>query len=191
MPIIVGAGFNPQVLLDVSGTSFGGSPTWTDVSSQVVAGLSFAPMTGSWGRQDQFSDVTPSTGSVTYQGNDGRFAPGKTTGMYYPWIRRGLHRRVQVGVGGTTVNLLDDYATSIQVVPTREFWTVQHAGTDILGRYGGTASSSATQVAVGTSLRSFLAEEMLLDAPTALYMLQEPEGSASFADVTGNNARRL
>lgn len=179
-----------SVQLDLSGASFGAAFTPTDVSSWAAAGMDFAPVTVNWGRQDQYSTVTPSAGSLVYQGYDGRFAPGNVSSPYYPHIKRSLRRRILALINGTQVNLIDDYASALTVIPARApMWTVQHDGQDILARYGGTQSSDdPNQVIAGTTMRSFLAEEILVDSPTALYMLQESAPATSFGDVTGVNA---
>lgn len=165
------------VQLDVSGGAFGSAFAGTDVTSKAVAGLGFEPVTVTWGRQDQYSDVSPTTVTGALLNTDGTFTPGNTGSSYYPRIKRGLRRRVSVGVNSTTVTLSEDYATALEVVPARDTAAVaQVEGSDILARFG-----------QSTPLRSFLAEEMLVDAPSALYMMQEGEGATSFGDVTGTN----
>ena len=176
-----------KVEIDVSGGAFGSAFSATDVSSKAVAGLGFEPVTVTWGRQDQFSAVNPTSVSGALLNTDGTFSPGNTSGTYYPRIRRGLRRRVSVGVNSTTVHLSEDYATSLEVVPAKDSPAVTNvSGSDILARFGGTPSTSdPSSPIVGTALRSFLAEEMLVDSPTCLYMLQEADGATSFADITG------
>lgn len=178
------------VQIDVSGSNFGAAFSATNVSSKAVAGLSFSPITATWGRQDQFSTVTPTTVVGSFQNSDGTFSPGNVSGTYYPRIKRGLRRRLIVGVNSTTVNVSDDYASSLEVIPSVDSLPVTNVtGTDILGRFGGTTSSTdPTAPAIGTTMRSFLAEEMLLDSPTCLYMMQEASGATSFADVTSTDA---
>ena len=66
---------------DFSGTAFGSSPTWTDITSYVMTSpqeLNSAPIQDTWGRQDWFSAVTPSTCSFTLRNIDGRFTPGRS-----------------------------------------------------------------------------------------------------------------
>ena len=176
-----------KVQLDVSGSTFGTTFAPTDVTASAAAGMSFEPITVNWGRQDQYTAINPSTVSGELINSDGTFSPGNASGTYYPHIRRGLRRRVSVGVNGTTVNLSEDYATSLEIVPAKDSLAVTKIdGADILAGFGATASSSAVNApSVGTTMRSFLAEEMLLDAPSCLYLLQEADGSTSFADVTG------
>lgn len=175
------------VLEDFAGTAFGGTPVWTDVSGHVLAGLGFDPVTVTWGRQDQLSEVSPTSGSRVLLNADGTFTPGRSSSTYYPHVRRRLHSRVNVTIAGVTVPVLDDYADSLTVVPGKDVpTTMVQSGTDILGRFGGAPSSNDSGAGlVGTTLRSFLAEEILLDGPAALYMMQEAEGAGSFADVTG------
>lgn len=179
-----------KIQLDLSGAAFGSAFTATDVTSKAVAGLSFPATTVTWGRQDQYTAINPTSVDGSFLNTDGTFTPGNTGSAYYPRIRRNLRRRVSVTVNSTTVNLSDDYATSIEVVPASSGpATTSVAGTDILGRFGGTASTTDPNApAIGTTLRPFLAEEMLVDSPLCLYMLQEAEGAASFGDATGTNS---
>lgn len=177
------------VELDLTGSPFGTAFSGTDVSAAALAGGTASPITVTWGRQDQYSQVTPTSVAGVFNDATGDYTPGKTSGTHYPYIRRGLHRRVAVTANATTVNVSDDFATTLEVVPSTDLWTTNISGSDILARYGGTQSSDdPNQRIPGTTLRSMLAEEMLLDSPSALYMLQEADGSTTFADVTGNNS---
>ena len=107
---------------------------------------------------------------------------------YYPQIRRNLRRRVSVGVNSTTVNVSEDYATSLEVVPSQSNIAVTDvSGSDILARFGAaTSTQDPSAMSIGTTLRSFIAEEVVLDGPGCLYMMQEQSGAASFGDLTGN-----
>jgi len=174
-----------SVKLDFTGSTFGTAFSGTDVSSVALAGGSASPISITWGRQDQYSQVSPTSVSGVFNDATGDFTPGKTGGAHYPHIRRGLHRRIAVTANSTTVNVSDDFATTIEVVPTTDLWTTNISGSDLLARYGGTQSSDdPNQRIPGTALRSMLVEEMVLDTPAASYMLQEEEGSTTFADVT-------
>ena len=169
------------VQVDESGAAFGAAFVATDVTAKVAAGLGFDPITVDWGRQDQYSQITPSSVGMSFKNTDGAWSPGA-----HAWVRRNMRRRVLAVVSSTTVNLSDDYATTIEAQPSKDgVSTSAISGQDILTRFGGVVSSDVNSAVVGTTLRSFLAEEMLLDSPTALYMLQEAEGATSFADVTG------
>lgn len=71
----------PPFLLqaDVSGTAFGGTPVWTDISTYALTtGDDGSPMTGTWGRQDFSGDVTSASATFILDNGDGRFTPGRT-----------------------------------------------------------------------------------------------------------------
>lgn len=183
--ITQGALITQQVKADFSGTAFGSSPTWTDITSYVMTSPqepNSAPVQVTWGRQDWFSAATPTTFSFTLRNIDGRFTPGRahladgvTTNPLYPYVKFGVRVQVLETIG-STVNYADGYITDITAVPQNGiYWTVQVNCTDIFGRMGTT-----------TNLQGYLVEEMLLDSPLCLYAMQEAEGSTSFGDLTGN-----
>lgn len=181
-----GAQLTFTVELDTTGSAFGTAFSATDVTSQAVAGLSFEPLTVTWGRQDQFGNVNATTVTGSLLNTDGTYSPGNTSGTYYPHIRRGLRRRVSVTVSGlTTVNMSEDYATSLEVVPANDSPSVTNIeGADILARFGATsASSDPNALTIGTTLRTFLAEEMLADTPAMLHVLQEAQGATTFGNL--------
>jgi len=133
-----------KVQLDVSGSTFGTTFTPTDVTANAAAGMSFEPITVNWGRQDQYTAINPTTVSGELINSDGTFSPGNTSSTYYPHIRRGMRRRVSVGVNGTTVNLSEDYATSLEVVPANNSLAVTKIdGADILAAFGAIGMTSA------------------------------------------------
>lgn len=176
------------VQIDASGTAFGGSPTWTDVTSYAMTSdkeAGSAPIQFTWGRQAWLGDVSPSTFSLTFRNIDGRFTPSRqkladntTANPLYPNFKYGTRIRYTETVAGVVIFVVDGYLTDVTAMPANgTYWTVAVNAVDILGRMGSTMP-----------LRGWLTEEMLLDAPACLYMLQEGEGSTSFGDVTGNLA---
>jgi hypothetical protein len=159
-----------QVVCDFSGTAYGGTPTWTDVSSYVLAGQGYEPISITWGRQDEASAVSPSQGTVTLNNSDGRFTPGRTASPYYPNVKRRVRRQIRATVNSTTVYLLDDLTDSWEVTPSSSGpWTTVQSGTDVFGRYG------------AETLRSMFDETALVDAPAALYLAD----SGGLQDLTG------
>jgi hypothetical protein len=177
--IIVGGAVGFTVQVDFSGTPFGGAaPTWTDITAWVLTSSQTpggSPISIPWGRQDRMGDVTPSSVSVALQNVDGRFTPGNVASPYYPWVRHSARLRVFATVAGTTQFLFDGYVNDWVVTPSNgSYWVTSVDASDILNRFGSS-----------TALRSFLAEEMLVDSPAFLYALQEDEGSTSFGDLTG------
>ena len=166
------------VRADFSGTAYGGSPTWTDITDYLLTGDGGAPINISGGRQNWLGDPNPGTCSFTLDNRDGRFTPGNASSPYTPHVKAGVRVRVTVTVASTDVHLFDGYVGAWRVgFNNATYATCQVTAQDILGARW-----------ANDLLRSMLAEEMLLDSPTAFYMLQEAEGSVTFADATGNNA---
>lgn len=178
MPIPVGVALG-TFLIDVSGTPFGGSPVWTDATADLLTtGDGGSPMSGSWGRQDYLGDITAAEATIILDNVTGNYTPGKTSGAYYPYIRKGLHVRVQLLVASVEVGIFDGYADSIEASFENGIYPICTLScTDILGRFGN-----------NQTLQGFLIEEMLRDDPVCLYPLQEAEGSTSFGDITGTLA---
>lgn len=149
------------VQIDLAGTPYGGSPTWTDVSSFVESAGS--PIQITWGRQDWTSDVTPATCSLTLTNTDGRFTPGLTSSPYYPHVRRRARMRVSCVVAATTVFLFDGFIDSWEAsFDGGVYGTCQVQATDILGR-----------MAADMPLRPMLHEEILEDAPSFFWPMND------------------
>lgn len=156
---------------DLSGTAFGATPTWTDLSGWITEELSVT-----WGRQDWIGDVSPSELSFTLHNPDGRFTPGKASSPYYPHLKYGARVRYREVIGATTIYIFDGYVTDWTATPSLDGpWQTTVSAVDILGRFA--------NVPV---LGSYVIEEMLLDSPAWLYPLQESEGAVTFGDITGN-----
>lgn len=171
------------VEMDLSGTDFGGSPMFTDVTKYVPTARGVGqPISISGGRSDGSGTVSPSQCSFVLDNMDlpgdltgGRFTPGLSTSPYFPNIQPGVRVRVTTKPGATTYNRFDGYVNSFTAAfDGGSFNYVQVVATDALGRWG------------RMPLRSYLAEEMLTDSPDYLYMLQESEGATSFGDVTAS-----
>lgn len=85
-----------QVLIDLSGTSYGGTFNPTDVSPYLIT-MGEPIEIGQWGRQDLISDLQVS--QVTFElANDGRFTPRNSgpSGIYYPHVRRRARCRINL-----------------------------------------------------------------------------------------------
>lgn len=112
----------PVVEVDFSGTAFGGSPTWTDITAYVQE------VSGSWGRQDWFSDVSPSQFTVTLNNSDGRFTPGRVASPYYPYVRYGARVRYRetlssAGSVGSPTSLFSSQLASSEAAQTSPTFT--------------------------------------------------------------------
>jgi hypothetical protein len=161
------------VLADLSGTAFGAAPTWTDITDAVDTPQT--PLQISGGRQDWISDVSAATCSFTLDNHLGHFTPGNASSPHYPHVKTGVRIQVRAQIGGLTVYMFDGYVNSWNV--TFENGQYAYCGvdaSDLLGRWA------------NDTCQSFLAEEMLSDGPIFLYSLQEPAGSLSFGDLTGD-----
>lgn len=142
------------VKMDLSGTVFGGSPSWTDVSLRVLPNKAAGRVTD--GRQDESSDVNPSQFTFTLDNRDGAFTPGNSSSSYYPHVKAGVRVRLEVTCNGVTVEYYDGYADSFSVYldADRAWGLCDVSCTDVLARLGRTVP-----------LRSILTEEMLLSGP--------------------------
>lgn len=78
---------NPKLQIDVSGSAWNGTRTYTDVSSYVRWATD--PATVIWGRLNERATLEPSVLTVTLDNADGRFTPGRASSPYYPYFKRG------------------------------------------------------------------------------------------------------
>lgn len=142
------------VKMDLSGTAFGGSPSWTDVTNYVLPKKK-APQISD-GRQDESSDVNPGQLTLTLDNRDKRFTPGDSSSPYYPNVKAGVRVRVQISCNATDVQYFDGYIDSFEpyIDGDRAWGLCDVTATDLLGRLGRTVP-----------LRSILAEEMLQTSP--------------------------
>ena len=166
-----------KIQADFSGTPFGGSPTWTDITAYWLSSSNDpggSPVTIPWGRQDQSSVVESSTTSILLNNADGRFTPGKASSPYYPNVKRHIRMRYTITDGTTTLTMYDGYADS---------WQVQFG-------YPPTSTVSLSdafaRLQTTTVLRGLYVEEALVDAPVLYYALDEGSGSASFGTIVGS-----
>jgi hypothetical protein len=174
--VVAPTGNSPVVKLqaDFSGTAFGGTPTWTDITAYVLPdGDGASPITITFGRQDEDTDVTPTTVSFILVNDDGRFTPGNASSPYYPHVDVDVRIRVSVTFGGITYNRADALVDEWTVGYSDGASLVGVSATDKLGRAG------------QMPLQSMVIEETLLDSPVGYWTMQEIAGSVSFGDVTG------
>lgn len=109
-----------KVELDVAGT-------WTDITTKAYNrdGIQIVR-----GRQDEGSDVNPTTCQLTLNNRDGRFSPRNPTGAYYGLINR--NSRLRVSIVETASWLQINQATGTTVTPTHVS-TPDNAALDITG----------------------------------------------------------
>jgi hypothetical protein len=166
------------VQADFSGTAFGAAPTWTDITAYVLT-VDDPPIVINWGRQDEQSELQPRTCSMTLDNSDGRFTPGLTTGPYGAAVDVGVRIRVSTTANAVTTVRFDGYVND---------WDAGWDNGGPMAVCTVDASDIFAQMGTLQPLRSLVLEEMILDAPSALYPLDEAEGATSAGDLTGKNA---
>jgi hypothetical protein len=178
---VLPSAINTKVQVDFSGTAYGGTASFTDISADVMTSPQEPNSTEiqiTWGREDWQDTVSPSTCSYNLRNQSGKYTPGNTSSLYSPWVRKRARTHVSTTISATTVDLFDGYWDSIEAFPQAgSYWYSEVSATDILGRMG-----------ADTPLRGFLVEEMVSDSPNCIYGLQEDEGARTFADLTGQSA---
>lgn len=179
MPVGAPGGVTWTLQADFSGTAFGGTPTWTDITAYWMSSSTDpggSPASIPWGRQDQASTVEGATTSFVLNNADGRFTPGKTSSPYYPNVRRHVRMRLTCTDGTTTNTVVDGLVDTWDVTPQTDGPTLATAAlSDPFGR-----------LSASTTLRSLAIEEMLVDQPLCLYPLDDA-GPAAVADVSGES----
>jgi hypothetical protein len=165
--------------VDVSGTAFGGAPTWTDLSSRVLAEGQGAPIDITWGRHEEDGAVTASVMTILLDNQDGALTPKRAASAFFPFWRSGMRGNLRLTFNGTTYDRFDGLAdTIVQAFPGgSEGWSVVMV----------TFNDISVRLAANQPLRSMLQQEMLADAPTYLYGMGEAAGSSSCGDLVGAN----
>ena len=154
---------------DLTGTAFGGVPTWTDYTASLETGQDGQPITLTWGKQDEDDAPQPRTCEFILDNTDGRFTTGASI------ITTAHQFNVQVTVNGSTYDLFTGFVEDVEVLFTGTTHAqVKVSCVDLTGRL--------EQV----ELRSMVEHEMLADSPSYLYPLSEDAPSTSAADSSPN-----
>ena len=154
---------------DLTGTAFGGVPTWTDYTASLETGQDGQPITLTWGKQDEDDAPQPRTCEFILDNTDGRFTTGASI------ITTAHQFNVQVTVSGSTYDLFTGFVEDVEVLFTGTTHAqVKVSCVDLTGRL--------EQV----ELRSMVEHEMLADSPSYLYPLSEDAPSTSAADSSPN-----
>lgn len=166
----------PTLRIDTSGTAFGSAPTFTDYTSSLVTTGDGGPISITTRRQDELAEVPPATCTFYLENIDGRWTPGHASAPA-GWDV-GARVNVRETVTAVAYDRFDGYVDSIS--PTwpggvQSWNVVQVTCTDVTARLGR-----------AKTLKSMLAQEILLDSPNYLYLLDEEEGSISTADSSPN-----
>lgn len=158
---------------DLTGTAFGGTPTWTDYTAYLETAADGMPVDITWGRQDNRADVP--TGQLMFMLNNstGLFTTGAAV------IECDHLFNLQLASG----DRFTGYVTSVE--PTwpggvQSWSVVKVTCMDVTGK-----------LATGQPLRSLVEQEMLADNPDWLYPLGEETGSGAAGDISGNTAPSL
>lgn len=159
-------------------TTADASRTWTEVTSYVEGD---SAITITRGRQDELGDVEPSKLSITLDNSEGRFTPNKTSGAYYPNVRKGRPIRVTVTYNSLTYNRFTGYIDE---------WPLEWPDEgDSLCTVTLTATSRLARMAKGVELRPLLEEELMMAAPLAYWPLTEADTGVfgqTAASIAGN-----
>lgn len=174
----------PTVVLriDLAGTAFGGTPSWTTVASADLLTGSQYPIEITWGAQDEQSEPSPRTCSFYLENADGAWTPGNASADAQWDV--GCRVNVRVTHNAVTYDRFDGYVDSIE--PTwpggKPSWSVVKVScTDVSARLG-----------IGQPLRSMPVEEILGLSATALYRLDDETDATALANaVTGGPAASL
>jgi hypothetical protein len=161
---------------DVSGTAFGGAPTWTDLSAYVLAEGQGGAVDITWGRQDEDGTVTPSVMKIVVDNADGRFTPKRSSSPYFPFFRSGMRANFRGIFNAVTYDRFDGLLDTIE-----QAWPGGSEGWSVVLL---TFVDISVRLAADQPLRSMYIQECLVDAPTYLYPLGEAAGSVSAGSVT-------
>jgi hypothetical protein len=157
--------------LDLTGTAFGTAPTWTDYTSHLLTAGDGQPILINWGRQDNESEVQPSTCSFVLDNTNGQWTPGNAAAD--PDWDVGAPVNIRVTHNAVTYDRFTGYVDSIEPAYPGQSWSrVLVTCSDVMARLGR-----------ANGLRSLLQYEMLADSPSYLYPLTETNPSSSSADI--------
>jgi len=150
------------------------SPTWVDVTQWVrITGPGISITRG---RQDEHSQISPSTCTLQLKNADGRFTPEKSSSPYYPNVKKGRRLRVSETHNAVTyrrfTGYIDEWVVSWPSAKTNMSFV------DV------TASSRLARLGRGANLRDIIGEEILYDAPRVYYPFGDPEGTTLAGNVS-------
>lgn len=159
---------------DLTTTAFGAAPTWTDYSQYLELGANGQPIEITWGRQDERSEVSPSTFSFMLSNNDGRFTTGASI------ITTAHQFNVRETVGGTTYDRCTGYVESVETLwpgGVQNFSVVKVNCVDVSSRLD-----------EAQPLRSLYEQELLAESPNHLWTLAESAGVSSAGNLVNAGA---
>lgn len=173
-----------EIAFDSGYTTPAASRTWTDVSAYVEGGRA---ITITRGRQNEVSEVQPSTLALTLNNKDGRFTPEKTSGAYYPNVKKGRPIRVTVTYNAVSYTRFMGYINEWPVT-----WPDSSDGDSLVTI---TASSRMARLGLGDEIGRPLDADVLADQPFAYYPMDESADLFSTTraceDRSGNDRESL
>lgn len=152
------------------------SPAWVDLTSRVRISESIDI---SRGRQDEFSTCQPGHCSLTLENIDGALTPGRSASPYYPNVIPNRRMRVKYvdPNTGAVQYLFDGFV--------EEWPTAWPTGQDTFATSRITALDFLSRLGRAGALNSVIVQTVLLDSPTAYYVLGEAQGATSAGDSSG------
>lgn len=147
------------------------SADWTELSTD---GLTIDTARGT--DQYEFSDVAAGTMDVLFDNLDGSLDPTNTASPHWPNVKLYRQIRLQATWQGVTYPIFTGNV---------ERWPQQYVAHGRRAQVPLTAVDSLAVMQPG-QLSNLLAQQMLSYDPAYYFPLDEPSGSAQFADVSGN-----
>jgi hypothetical protein len=175
-------GGKAQVLIAWASEPFAAFPAWTDVTSYVrlERGISVQ----SRGRQDNISTVQAGRLTLTVDNSNGEFTVGRSGSPWYPNVKIG--RRIQVNIPDENGVLRTRFDGLITELPTAWEGPAAYVSLEDIQ-----ASDILAWLGRQPELLSWTQQEMLADAPVALWSLADTSSVTSAADQAGQGAQPL
>ena len=163
--------------LDVALTTdpLAATPTWTDLSTylELQAGITV----GRGGRPDEFATPQPGKLSLTLDNSAGAFTAANPASPFYPNVRKNKRIRLTAIVGGVEYPRFDGHVDD---------WQEVYDGVTSKSMVVVTATSRWRLVARRGNLRSFLAEEVLLDSPLTYLPFSDASTATTAENIAAN-----
>ncbi len=169
-----------EIAFDSGFTTPAADRTYTDVSARAFGSVSIG-----WGRSDQFGTCEPLTCSLQLSNEDGALTPGNTGSAYYPNVKLDRPVRITVTPAGG--------APSVRFVGYVDAWPMSWPfGTD-LGSVcvNLTATSRTGRLGLRNALYSDLVENARSAGATAIWPLDEPEGSRQGLSIVSTDVLKI
>lgn len=172
------------VQVDLSGTAFGNTPTWTDVTADVLT--SGNPINITWGRQDWTSDVSASTCSLSLDNADGKYTPGLASSPYSPYVKRRARIRISATVSDESpLTIIDLGDGSYEIDGPPGFYTDNGDGTYTMNVGSWTDLGDGTYSITPVNTTVYLFDGLIDSWETSFEGGQFSETAVSATDMLG------